>query len=140
MLAGFFLLAANYHALGMKKPAAWAIAAGLIAFCVYFLAVMAWLGPASLNPAVSQTDVVQINMTEAILSNIGQVLFLLLITHFFQGSMLSTFKQELQGQLSFGDTKHLDRPCRLYRSREHLHAHFERAGPYANGHTQWFSA
>lgn len=41
MLAGFFLLAANYHALGMKKPAAWAIAAGLIAFCVYFLAVMA---------------------------------------------------------------------------------------------------
>ena len=97
MLAGFFLLAANYHALGMKKPAAWAIAAGLIAFCVYFLAVMAWLGPASLNPAVSQTDVVQINMTQAILSQIGQVLFLLLITHFFQGSMLSTFKQELKG-------------------------------------------
>ncbi len=97
MLAGFFLLAANYHALGMKKPAAWAIAAGLIAFCVYFLAVMAWLGPASLNPAVSQTDAVQINMTQAILSNIGQVLFLLLITHFFQGSMLSTFKQELRG-------------------------------------------
>ena len=35
MLAGFFLLAANYHALGMKRPATWAIAAGLIAFCVY---------------------------------------------------------------------------------------------------------
>lgn len=46
---------------------------------------------------MSQTDVVQINMTQAILSKIGQVLFLLLITHFFQGSMLSTFKQELKG-------------------------------------------
>ena len=97
MLAGFFLLAANYHALGMKKPAAWAIAAGLIAFSIYVLAEMTWLGPESRNLEVSQSGIVQINMTQAILSNIGQVLFLLLITHFFQGSMLSTFKEELRG-------------------------------------------
>jgi|TARA_X000000950_G_scaffold280955_1_gene376605 apolipoprotein N-acyltransferase len=97
MLAGFFLLAANYHALGMKKPAAGVIVAGLVAFCVYFVAIMAWLGPGSLNPAVSQTEVIEINMTEAILSNVGQVLFLLLITQLLQGSMLSTFKEELQG-------------------------------------------
>ena len=58
---------------------------------------MAWLGPGSLNPAVSQTEVIEINMTEAILSNVGQVLFLLLITQLLQGSMLSTFKEELQG-------------------------------------------
>ena len=81
----------------MNQRSAWAIAAGLIAFCVHSLTVMAWLGPASLNPAESQTDIVQINMTRAILLNIGQVLFLLLITHVFQGSMLSTFKQELRG-------------------------------------------
>ncbi len=98
MLAGFFLLAANYHALGMKKPAAVVLVAGLVAFCLYFVAIMAWLGPGSLNPAVAQSDVVDINITEAILSNVGQVLFLLLITQLLQGTMLSTFKEELQGR------------------------------------------
>ena len=97
MLAGFFLLAANYHALGMKKPAAGVIVGGLVVFCMYFVTIMAWLGPGGLNPAVSQSGVIEINMTEAILANIGQVLFLLLITQLLQGSMLSTFKKELQG-------------------------------------------
>ena len=97
MLAGFFLLAANYHALGMKRHATLAIAGGLITFSLYSLAVVDWLGPDSRNLAVSQSGVVQINMTRYLLLTIGQVLFLLLITHFFQGSMLSTFKEELRG-------------------------------------------
>ena len=97
MLAGFFLLAANYHALGMKKPAVAVLASGVIAFSVYFLMVMAWMGPASISPAVSQTGEIELNMTQAILSNVGQVMFLLLVTHLLQGTMLATFKEELQG-------------------------------------------
>ena len=97
MLAGFFLLAANYHALGMKRPAGFAIGAGVVVFCTYFVIVMATVGPGSLSPAVGPTDAVQINMTQAILSNIGQVMFLLLVTHLLQGGMLKTFQEELKG-------------------------------------------
>ncbi len=97
MLAGFFLLAANYHALGMKRPAAFVIGAGITIFCTYFMIVMATVGPGSLSPAVGPGDALPINMTQAILSNIGQVMFLLLITHLLQGGMLKTFKEEMKG-------------------------------------------
>lgn len=97
MLAGFFLLAANYHALGMKKLAAIVIGAGLAAFCIYFVVVMAAFGPSSMSPSVGQTADIQINMTQAILSNVGQTLLLLFITNLLQGSMLTTFKNELGG-------------------------------------------
>ena len=40
MLAGFFLLSANYHALGMKRHATVVIAGGLITFSLYSLAVV----------------------------------------------------------------------------------------------------
>lgn len=97
MLAGFFLLAANYHALGMKRPAGFVIGAGVAVFCTYFMIVMATVGAGSMSPGVGPTDAVQINMTQAILSNIGQVMFLLLITHLLQGGMLKTFRDEMQG-------------------------------------------
>lgn len=97
MLAGFFLLAANYHALGMKRPAGFVIGAGVAVFCTYFMIVMATMGPGSMSPAVGPTDAVQINMTQAILSNIGQVMFLLLITHLLQGGMLRTFREDMKG-------------------------------------------
>ena len=97
MLAGFFLLAANYHALGMKKPAAAVVASGVIVFCLYFLVVMSFVGPTSMGPTVGQNGGVEFNMTQAILSNVGQVLFLLVITQVLQGKMLTTFKEELKG-------------------------------------------
>lgn len=97
MLAGFFLLAANYHALGMKKPAAMVIGAGIVAFCVYFVFVMSLMGPGSSTPAVSNAGMLEINMTQAIFSNVAQVLLLLGATHLLQGGMLSTFKNELKG-------------------------------------------
>jgi|GEM_PF-474923 hypothetical protein len=98
LLAGFFLLAANYHALGMKKPALAVIGAGLVAFCLYFVVVMNLIGPASMGPAVTQDGTMTIDMTTAIFSNVGQVLFLLLVTHLLQGNMLTTFRDELGGQ------------------------------------------
>lgn len=97
MLAGFFLLAANYHALGMKRPAGFVIGAGVAVFCTYFLIVMATVGPSSMNAGVGPTGTVQFNMTQAILSNVGQVMFLLLITHLLQGGMLKTFQDEMKG-------------------------------------------
>lgn len=97
MLAGFFLLAVNYHALGMKKPAAMVIGAGIVAFCIYFVFVMSLMGPGSSNPAVSDAGMLEINMTQAIFSNVVQVLFLLGVTHLLQGGMLATFKDELKG-------------------------------------------
>ena len=97
MLAGFFLLAANYHALGMKKPAMDVVGAGVLVFCLYFLVVMSFVGPTSMGPTVGQNGAMQFDMTQAILSNVGQVLFLLLVTQVLQGKMLSTFKEDLQG-------------------------------------------
>ena len=97
MLAGFFLLAANYHALGLKRPAAFVLGAGITVFCAYFVIVMTTMGPASMSPAVGQTNALQFNMTQAILSNVGQVMFLLLVTHLLQGGMLKTFQEELKG-------------------------------------------
>ena len=49
MLAGFFLLAANYHALGMKRPAMAVVGAGVLVFCLYFLVVMSFVGPTSMD-------------------------------------------------------------------------------------------
>ena len=95
MLAGFFLLAANYHALGMKRPAMAVV--GVLVFCLYFLVVMSFVGPTSMGPTVGQNGAMEFNMTQAILSNVGQVLFLLLVTQVLQGKMLTTFKEELQG-------------------------------------------
>lgn len=97
ILAGFFLLAANYHALGMKKPAVAAVSAGVVVFCLYFLIVMSFVGPATMSPSVGQDGGMEFNMTQAILSNVGQVLFLLLVAQVLQGKMLTTFKEELKG-------------------------------------------
>ena len=97
MLAGFFLLAANYYALGMKKPAMAVVGSGVVVFCLYFLVVMSFVGPASMGPSVDQNGAIEFNMTQAILSNIGQVLFLLMVTQVLQGKMLTTFKEELKG-------------------------------------------
>ena len=73
MLAGFFLLAANYHALGLKRPAAVTLGAGITVFCAYFVIVMTTMGPPSMGPAVGQTNALQFNMTQAILSNVGRL-------------------------------------------------------------------
>jgi len=97
LLAGFFLLAANYHAVGMKKPAMAVVGSGVVIFCLYFLIVMSFVGPTSVGPTVSDSGAVEFNMTQAILSNVGQVLFLLLVTNLLQGKMLATFKEELGG-------------------------------------------
>ncbi len=97
LLAGFFLLAANYHAVGMKKPAIAVVGSGVVIFCLYFLIVMSFVGPTSVSPTVSDSGAVEFNMTQAILSNVGQVLFLLLVTNLLQGKMLATFKEELSG-------------------------------------------
>lgn len=50
-----------------------------------------------MGPTVGQNGGVEFNMTQAILSNVGQVLFLLMITQVLQGKMLTTFKEELKG-------------------------------------------
>ena len=81
----------------MKKPAMAVVGSGVVIFCLYFLIVMSFVGPTSVGPTVSDSGAVEFNMTEAILSNVGQVLFLLLVTNLLQGKMLATFKEELGG-------------------------------------------
>jgi predicted neutral ceramidase superfamily lipid hydrolase len=73
------------------------VGAGVLVFCLYFLVVMSFVGPTSMGPTVGQNGAMQFDMTQAILSNVGQVLFLLLVTQVLQGKMLSTFKEDLQG-------------------------------------------
>ena len=80
----------------MKRHATLAIAGGLITFSLYSLAVVDWLGPDSRNLAVSQSGVVQINMTRYLLDDWSSA-FPAFDYAFFQGSMLSTFKEELRG-------------------------------------------
>ena len=93
LLAGGYLVSENYRALGMKQLSYVTLGISLFAFCLSSVAVANFV-----DPVITQEgEMHSIDLTLPLLVNIAQVLGLLVITHFIQGSMLATFS-EMQGK------------------------------------------
>jgi hypothetical protein len=93
LLAGGFLISANYRALGMKRLSHLSLGISLFAFCLSSIAVSRFI-----KPAVSENgEMLQLDLTIPLIVNIAQVIALVVITNIVQGSMLSTFT-EMQGK------------------------------------------
>ena len=100
MLAGFYLISANYRALGLKTLSNLTLAGGVGVFSIYFIAVTSMVGDLAGGNTMGgqlggQTN--SINLTSALILNVAQVIALLILTQVLQGSMLTTFV-EMQGK------------------------------------------
>jgi|TARA_B100001063_G_C16401769_1_gene375178 hypothetical protein len=91
LLAGGYLLYANYKALGMRKMAHYILAATVMVFAVFLWALSGYIEGAS-----SAEEMPQLPITLNLVAAVAQAIVAVVATQFLQGPMFATFK-EMQG-------------------------------------------
>lgn len=92
LLAGGYLIYANYKALGMRSLANYTLGASLILFLLLLWVMSIWLDPASVNaeaPGDLPRNIITINLIAAT----AQAIIAVMATQFLQGAMLTTFNE-----------------------------------------------
>ena len=91
LLAGGYLLYANYKALGMRKMAHYILAATVMVFAVFLWALSGYIEGAS-----TAEELPQLPITLNLVAAVAQAIVAVVATQFLQGPMFATFK-EMQG-------------------------------------------
>jgi len=91
LLAGGYLLYANYKALGMRKMAYYVLAATVMVFAVFLWALSGYIEGAS-----TAEELPQLPITLNLVAAVAQAIVAVVATQFLQGPMFATFK-EMQG-------------------------------------------
>ena len=91
LLAGGYLLYANYKALGMRKMAHYVLAATVMVFAVFLWALSGYIEGAS-----TAEELPQLPITLNLVAAVAQAIVAVVATQFLQGPMFATFK-EMQG-------------------------------------------
>jgi hypothetical protein len=91
LLAGGYLLYANYKALGMRKMAHYILAATVMVFAVFLWALSGYIEGAS-----TAEEMPQLPITLNLVAAVAQAIVAVVATQFLQGPMFATFK-EMQG-------------------------------------------
>lgn len=89
LLAGGYLLHANYKALGMPKMARYVLAATIALFAVFLWALSAYIEGAS-NTA---EELPQLPITINLVAAVAQAIVAVMATQVLQGPMFATFKE-----------------------------------------------
>ena len=89
LLAGGYLLYANYKALGMRKMARYVLAATIALFAVFLWALSAYIEGAS-NTA---EELPQLPITINLVAAVAQAIVAVMATQVLQGPMFATFKE-----------------------------------------------
>ena len=89
LLAGGYLLYANYNALGMRKMARYVLAATIALFAVFLWALSAYIEGAS-NTA---EELPQLPITINLVAAVAQAIVAVMATQVLQGPMFATFKE-----------------------------------------------
>ena len=89
LLAGGYLLYANYIALGMRKMARYVLAATIALFAVFLWALSAYIEGAS-NTA---EELPQLPITINLVAAVAQAIVAVMATQVLQGPMFATFKE-----------------------------------------------
>ena len=89
LLAGGYLLYANYKALGMRKMARYVLAATIALFTVFLWALSAYIEGAS-NTA---EELPQLPITINLVAAVAQAIVAVMATQVLQGPMFATFKE-----------------------------------------------
>ena len=89
LLAGGYLLYANYRALGMRKMARYVLAATIALFAVFLWALSAYIEGAS-NTA---EELPQLPITINLVAAVAQAIVAVMATQVLQGPMFATFKE-----------------------------------------------
>ena len=93
LLAGGYLLYANYKALGMRKLAHYTLAVSVVIFTLLLWAMSSWIG----NTSASSAELPQISITVNLVAAAAQAIIAVVATQLLQGSMLATFN-EMKGR------------------------------------------
>ncbi len=93
LLAGGYLLYANYKALGMRKLANYTLAASVVVFVLCIWALSVYID----GNAGSPEELPQLSITLNLVINVAQAIVAIIATQFLQGAMFATFK-EMQGR------------------------------------------
>ena len=89
LLAGGYLLYANYKALGMRKMARYVLAATIALFAIFLWALSAYIEGAS-NTA---EELPQLPITINLVAAVAQAIVAVMATQVLQGPMFATFKE-----------------------------------------------
>jgi hypothetical protein len=89
LLAGGYLLYANYRALGMRKMAHYVLAATIALFAIFLWALSAYIEGAS-NTA---EELPQLPITINLVAAVAQAIVAVMATQVLQGPMFATFKE-----------------------------------------------
>ena len=89
LLAGGYLLYANYKALGMRKMARYVLAATIALFALFLWALSAYIEGAS-NTA---EELPQLPITINLVAAVAQAIVAVMATQVLQGPMFATFKE-----------------------------------------------
>ena len=89
LLAGGYLLYANYKALGMRKMARYVLAATIALFAIFLWALSAYIEGAS-NTAEEPP---QLPITINLVAAVAQAIVAVMATQVLQGPMFATFKE-----------------------------------------------
>ena len=89
LLAGGYLLYANYKALGMQKMARYVLASTIALFAVFLWALSAYIEGASNTAEELQQLPITINLVAAV----AQAIVAVMATQVLQGPMFATFKE-----------------------------------------------
>ena len=93
LLAGGYLLYANYKALGMRKLAYYTLASSVLVFALFLWAVSVYVDGSASAP----NELPQLSITSNLVAAAAQAIFAVVATQFLQGAMFATFN-EMQGQ------------------------------------------
>ena len=93
LLAGGYLLYANYKALGMRNLAYYTLAAGVDIFGLLLWVMSSWIDSA----ATDSSQLQQATITANVVAAVAQAIIAVVATQFLQGPMFVTFN-EMKGQ------------------------------------------
>ena len=93
LLAGGYLLFANYKALGMHKLAYYTLATSVVIFGLLFWVMSNWIDSAATDTSHLQ----QVRITANLVGAVAQAIIAVVATQFLQGPMFNTFN-EMKGQ------------------------------------------
>ena len=93
LLAGGYLLFANYKALGMHKLAYYTLATSVVIFGLLFWVMSNWIDSAANDTSQLQ----QVRITANLVGAVAQAIIAVVATQFLQGPMFTTFN-EMKGQ------------------------------------------
>ncbi|MEC7613744.1 MAG: hypothetical protein VYA12_10120, partial [Pseudomonadota bacterium] len=93
LLAGGYLLYANYKALGMRNLAYYTLAASVVIFSLLLWVMSSWIDSAASDSSQLQQATITANLVAAV----AQAIIAVVTTQFLQGPMFTTFN-EMKGQ------------------------------------------